>query len=61
MTLSQTLQRLEAAGSAQARKTYARHGAGPKMFGVSFSFLGKLTKQIKRDHARPRAMGLGLA
>ena len=50
MTLSQTLQRLEAAGSAQARKTYARHGAGPKMFGVSFSFLGKLTKQIKRDH-----------
>ena len=50
MTLSQTLQRLEAAGSAQARKTYARHGAGPKMFGVSFFFLGKLTKQIKRDH-----------
>jgi 3-methyladenine DNA glycosylase AlkD len=50
MTLDQALQQLEAAGSAQTRKTYARHGAGPKMFGVSFSFLGKLTKQIKRDH-----------
>ena len=50
MTLDQALQQLEAAGSAQTRKTYARHGAGPKMFGVSFSFLGKLTRQSKRDH-----------
>lgn len=56
MTLDQALQHLEAAGSAQTRKTYARHGAGPKMFGVSFSFLGKLTKQIKRDH--PLALDL---
>ena len=51
MNLAQTLQQLEAAGSAQTRKTYARHGAGPKMFGVSYAVLGKLTKQIKRDHA----------
>lgn len=51
MTLTQTLQQLEAAGSAQTRKTYARHGVGPKQFGVSYAVLGKLTKQIKRDHA----------
>ncbi len=35
MTLAQALQQLEAAGSAQTRKTYARHGVGPKIFGVS--------------------------
>ena len=56
MTLAQTLQQLEAAGSAQTRKTYARHGVTSKMFGVSYSVLGKLTKQIKRDHA----LALGL-
>lgn len=56
MTLTQTLQQLEAAGSAQTRKTYARHGVGSKMFGVSYAVLGKLTKQIKRDH--PLALAL---
>lgn len=56
MTLDQALQHLEAAGSAQTRKTYARHGVGPKMFGVSYAVLGKLTRQIKRDHA----LALGL-
>ncbi|MFM8468643.1 MAG: DNA alkylation repair protein [Limisphaerales bacterium] len=56
MTLAQALQQLEAAGSAQTRKTYARHGVGPKMFGVSYAVLGKLTRQIKRDHA----LALGL-
>lgn len=56
MTLTQTLQQLEAAGSPQTRKTYARHGVGPKMFGVSYAVLGKLTKTIQRDHA----LALGL-
>lgn len=56
MNLAQALQQLEAAGSAQTRKTYARHGVGPKMFGVSYAVLGKLTRQIKRDHA----LALGL-
>lgn len=56
MTLAQALQQLEAAGSAQTRKTYARHGVGPKQFGVSYAVIGKLTKQIKRDHA----LALGL-
>jgi 3-methyladenine DNA glycosylase AlkD len=56
MTLTQALQQLKAAGSAQTRKTYARHGVGPKQFGVSYAVLGKLTRQIKRDHA----LALGL-
>ncbi|PAW81693.1 MAG: DNA alkylation repair protein [Pedosphaera sp. Tous-C6FEB] len=56
MTLAQTLQQLEAAGSAQTRKTYARHGIGPNMFGVSYATLGKLTRAIKRD----QALALGL-
>lgn len=56
MTLKETLAQLEAAGSAQTRKTYARHGIGPKMFGVSYAVLGQLTRQIKRDHA----LALGL-
>lgn len=56
MTLTQVLQQLEAAGSAQTRKTYARHGITSKMFGVSYAVLGKLTRQIKCDHA----LALGL-
>ncbi|MEN9572578.1 MAG: hypothetical protein RL514_433 [Verrucomicrobiota bacterium] len=56
MTLAQALLQLEAAGSAQTRKTYARHGGVPPMFGVSYAVLGKLTRQIKRDHT----LALGL-
>lgn len=56
MTLKETLAQLKAAGSAQTRKTYARHGVGPKQFGVSYAVLGQLTRKIKRDHA----LALGL-
>ena len=56
MTLTETLAQLEAAGSAQTRKTYARHGVGPKMFGVSYAVLGQLTRKIKRDHALALAL-----
>lgn len=56
MTPAETLQQLAAAGTAQTRKTYARHGIGPNMFGVSYATLGKLTRAIKRDHA----LALGL-
>jgi 3-methyladenine DNA glycosylase AlkD len=43
-------------GTAQNRKVYQRHGAGPKLFGVSFADLGKLKKQIGVD--RELAVGL---
>jgi len=51
MTLNQVMKQLEAMGTAQNRKIYARHGSGPEQFGVSFANLGKLKKQIKTDHA----------
>ena len=51
MTLAEVLRDLKAAGTAQNRKVYARHGVGKQMFGVSFANLGKLQKKIKTDHA----------
>src|SRR5262245_6929861 len=50
MSLSETMRALESAGSAQTRKTYARHGASEPMFGVSFADLKKLVKRIGVDH-----------
>lgn len=50
MTLAETMKELEKAGSAQTRKTYARHGAQEPMFGVSFATLKALMKQIGVDH-----------
>lgn len=41
---------LEKAGSAQTRKTYARHGAQEPMFGVSFATLKALVKRIGVNH-----------
>lgn len=50
MTLAETMKELAANGSAQYRKTYARHGVKGEMFGISFAFLEKLRKKIKSDH-----------
>lgn len=50
MTLAEVMRELEKAGSAQTRKTYARHGAAEPMFGVSFAFLKTLSKRIRVDH-----------
>jgi hypothetical protein len=50
MTLAETMASLESAGSAQARKTYTRHGAREPMFGVSFATLKVLMKRIDVDH-----------
>ncbi|MXW95776.1 MAG: DNA alkylation repair protein [Acidimicrobiaceae bacterium] len=48
--LSEVMAALEAAGTAQNRKVYARHGASAPMFGVSYAELGKIAKRIKTDH-----------
>ena len=56
MNFNEVMQELEAAGSEQTRKTYRRHGAKDPMFGVSFAFLGQLTKKIKSDHALARQL-----
>ena len=50
-SFSAVMGRLEAAGTAQNRKVYARHGAAEPMFGVSYAELGKIAKSIKTDHA----------
>jgi 3-methyladenine DNA glycosylase AlkD len=50
MTLAETMSALEKAGSAQTRKTYARHGATEPMFGVSFATLKAMLKRIGVDH-----------
>ncbi len=47
--LEQVLADLEAAGTAQNRKVYARHGAAQPMFGVSYKELGRIAKPIKVD------------
>jgi 3-methyladenine DNA glycosylase AlkD len=56
MTLKETMAALEKAGSAQTRKTYARHGAKEPMFGVSFAFLGTLVKRIGVDQELARGL-----
>jgi len=50
VTLAEAMAALEKAGSAQTRKTYARHGAKDPMFGVSFATLKTLQKRIGVDH-----------
>ena len=49
--LQAVMAQLEAAGTAQNRKVYARHGAAEPMFGVSYAELGRIAKPIKTDHA----------
>jgi 3-methyladenine DNA glycosylase AlkD len=51
MLLATALATLKKQGSAQTRKTYARHGVGENQFGVSYANLKALTKQIKCDQA----------
>ncbi len=50
MTLKEALGRLEAAGTAQNRKVYRRHGYPENNYGVSFAVLDKLAKQIGANH-----------
>ena len=48
---SAVMAELEAAGTAQNRKVYSRHGAAEPMFGVSYAELGRIAKPIKTNHA----------
>ena len=56
MSLAEVMAALEAAGSEQTRKTYARHGVTIPMFGVSFAVLKTLYKRIRIDHALALAL-----
>lgn len=50
VSLAEMMRELEKSGSAQTRKTYARHGAQEPMFGVSFAVLKTIVKRIGVDH-----------
>lgn len=56
MSFKDAMSALEKAGSAQTRKTYARHGAPEPMFGVSFATLKTLYKRIKVDQELAEAL-----
>jgi hypothetical protein len=56
MSLKEAMAALEKAGSAQARKTYTRHGAAEPMFGVSFGDLKKLLNRIRVDQELAEAL-----
>jgi 3-methyladenine DNA glycosylase AlkD len=56
MSVAEAMRALERAGSAQTRRTYARHGAQVPMFGVSFAVLKTLVKRIGVDHALALAL-----
>lgn len=49
MDLNRVLAALEAAGTAQNRKVYRRHGVSGTLYGVSYANQGKLAKQNKHD------------
>lgn len=49
MEFAAVVRELEKAGTAQTRKTFARHGIGPNMYGVLFGDLRKLAKKIGVD------------
>lgn len=55
-TLKGVMGELARLGTAQNRKVYARHGVGPKMFGVSFASLDKLKKAIGVHHDLARGL-----
>ena len=50
LSVEDVMAELQAAGSEQTRKTYARHGATAPMFGVSFATLKAMVKRIRVDH-----------
>ncbi len=56
MTLAETLRQLEALGDAKMRAQNARHGAGPKQFGIKRGDLRKVANRIKTDHALALAL-----
>ncbi|WP_312112900.1 DNA alkylation repair protein [Brevibacillus reuszeri] len=51
MTVEEVMQKLEALGTEQTKKTFLRHGAKEPLFGVKVGDLKKLVKEVKRDQS----------
>jgi len=60
MNAAQALKKLAALGTAQNRKVYARHGVTGAMFGVSYANLGKLAREVLREHELEHELALEL-
>ena len=56
MTVEEVLQKLEALGSEQTKKTFLRHGAREPFFGVRIGDMKKLVKEVKRDQKLVQAL-----
>lgn len=50
MEFMEIMRQLEAAGTAQNREIYARHGVSGPMFGIGYSFMRPFAKRLKTDH-----------
>jgi len=48
-SFKQVMAALKKNGSAQTRKTYARHGVSSECYGVSYAFLKKFDKTVQDD------------
>lgn len=56
MTLEEVMQKLEAMGTEQTKKTLLRHGAKEPLFGVRVGDMKKLVKEVKRDQELVQAL-----
>ncbi|MBG9943378.1 DNA alkylation repair protein [Brevibacillus formosus] len=56
MTLEEVMQKLEAMGTEQTKKTLLRHGAKEPLFGVRVGDMKKLVKEVKRDQQLVQAL-----
>jgi 3-methyladenine DNA glycosylase AlkD len=56
MTVETIMQRLEALGTEQTRKTWRNHGAAEPMFGVKVGDLKPIQKEIKKDYVLSMAL-----
>ena len=55
-SLAEVLAQLEAVGTAQNRKVYARHGAAEPLFGVSYKELGRIARPLSGDNQLAEAL-----
>jgi 3-methyladenine DNA glycosylase AlkD len=50
LAVDEVINKLRESGSAETRRTYARHGVNGPAYGVPYSVLDRLARKIKTDH-----------
>lgn len=56
LMLEDVMDKLEAMGTEQTKKTFMRHGASEPLFGVKIGDLKKLVKEVKKDQELAKAL-----